>query len=325
MAGRGLPGKGACPLFRGYHGTVKALPPPTRVAALYRSLSSLVSAGIPSAQAGLALEGAFAAALRSGRSFAQAARDVDLPEAHVAALEAAEISGTLGAVLAQLATSLEAESALRREAMSLFLRPATILVACALIGPLPALVSGGLAGYLGAALPFLLAICAAVTLGGRILAALRSGGRSVVGSLPAIADVVILAARSRACRMAGLLIGAGLPMAKSLRLAGLAGGDVVASAFQRAARDVEAGARLSDALLRARALDGVAASCALEGEVTGRLDRALPQAATLLEAELANTLRRRVRVASALAFIVAAGFVAWRAFSTLAQAGRLVD
>jgi general secretion pathway protein F len=314
---------------------MKALPPPTRVAALYRMLASLASAGIPPAQAALALEGggsggrqlaeSFAAGLRSGRSFADAAREAGLPEAHVAALEAAEISGTLDTVLAQLAASLEAEAALRREARSLCLQPAMILLACALISPLPALVSGGLASYMRGALPFLLVIWAAATLGGLVLAALRSGSRSFVGQLPATADVVILAARSRACRMAGLLLGAGLPMPKSLRLAGAAGGEVVASAFQRAARDVEAGARLTDALVRARALDGVAASCAMEGEVTGRLDRAFPQAATLLEAELARTLRRRVRVASAMAYVLATAFVAWQVFATFGQIGGLAE
>lgn len=314
---------------------MKALPTPTRLAALYRSLSRLVSAGIPPAQAALALEdggpgglplaGALAAALRKGSSFAHAARDAGVPEAHVAALEAAEISGTLDTVLAQLAASLEVEAALRREAMSLFLRPGIILLACAFISPLPSLVTGGAASYIRAALLPLILIAAGSTLGGMIFDALRSGRRSFVSALPSIADLVMLAARSRACRMAGVLLGAGLPMPRSIRLAGAVGGDIVAPAFQRAARDVETGARLSDALKRAHALEGVPASCAVEGEITGRLDRAFPEAALIMEEELASRLRWRVRIASGVAYLLAGGFVAFQVFKTFGQIGQLAE
>src|SRR5438477_3631902 len=97
---------------------------PRQLAALYRTLARILSAGLPPLQAGLALEpeaysgparavaSAVADSLRSGGGVTEGARRAGsaVPRHHLTALAAGEQSGTLPRVLDELGAACEAEA-----------------------------------------------------------------------------------------------------------------------------------------------------------------------------------------------------------------------
>jgi type II secretory pathway component PulF len=264
--------------------------------------------------------------LRAGRSFAGAARDAGLPDAHVATLEAAEVTGTLDRALAELATSLEAEAAIRREGARLLLRPTILVAAAALLVPLPRLVTTGVASYVKFAVPLLVGVVVVGMLFRAALDAMRSGDRTLAGSLPGVDDLVALAARARACRALGLMLGAGLPLPRALRLAGALGGPVIGPALQNAANDVEGrGAGLSEAFERAGVLTGLYRVALVDGEVTGRLDRTMPRVATLIESDIESRMQWRLRILAVVTYLAVAFVAAWQAASTFRLIGTIAE
>jgi general secretion pathway protein F len=116
-------------------------------------------------------------------------------------------------------------------------------------------------------------------------------------ALPIIGDIRHALATVRAARVLSTLLGAGGTALSSLRVARDAVGDqAVARRLERTAQRVERGASLSQALSSERALTPMVLRLAAVGDGTGELPRLLGRAADLED----NLTRRRVRYAVTL-------------------------
>ena len=135
----------------------------------------------------------------------------------------------------------------------------------------------------------------------------RSFERAVLGT-PALGTVVGRFALVRFCRMLGTLLGAGVPLVASLRVAREAiGNQTLSDAVSHAVEEVQRGKPLARSLSQAPKLfpPSVVEMVAV-GEESGRLDQELVRLAAAYESELDRQLRMLVAlVEPALLFIMA--------------------
>lgn len=296
------------------------IPLPSRarqLAALYRVVARLDAAGIPPLQRAAALEEApqgpharaaakaFVEAFTTGGLPSQslAARRA-VPRSHAEVLAAGEATGRVDSMLDLLASWCEEQARVQAMALRLLMEPAAAWLVIALIVPLGTLIRNGFGAYAARALPVLLVPLA---LGAVLRWHHRSSGR-----LPGFAEPLRLLAVARFCRTLALLNGAGLPLPRALRDAAEAAAHPdVTEAAHRAARAVEKGATLSDALRRTGVLRPVEMALVADGEITGRLDVAFARAAGLLEHEGFQKARWRLRIVGAVLFIMVVAYVAF--------------
>jgi len=155
------------------------------------------------------------------------------------------------------------------------------------------------------------AVVVAIVVGARRFLASDSGRRqyeSALLNIPVLGTVISHFALVRFARMLGTLVGAGVPLVASLRVAREAiGNQTLADSILHAIEEVQRGTLLSRALADNKQLfpPSVVEMIAV-AEETGRLDKELLRMATQYEADLERQLRMLVAVAEpAMLFVIA--------------------
>jgi len=117
---------------------------------------------------------------------------------------------------------------------------------------------------------------------------------------------------ARCARALGMLQECGLPIVRSIRLAGAAGGNAIAEQiFVNAGRLVDRGQPLSEALGRPRLLDSGLVPVLRAGEQTGALDQMLRRLADELDAEVQHARRIRMVAGMTLTIVLLGVLVGW--------------
>lgn len=323
-------------------------------ATVFRSLASLVEAGVPLDKA-LHATAAVAAdrlkpvlqrvdtRVREGSSLgaALAAEEGAFSGVTIGLVRAGERGVGLDTALSQVATQLErqAETTARiRGALAyplLLAGVGTLSVGVIVIFVVPRFVA--LLADVGQALPpatrLLIALSAAVRHFGLVLAAAVAGAGVLLGRLvherrepwhcwllavPLVGRLRHAFASSRVCRTLGALLGTGTPALPALAIAAEAAGDAAVSARLARARSLVAeGAALSTALSSTRAVTDGALQLITIGESSGQLPSLLEKAAELEERDAERRLRTLVTFLEPALILAFAGLVAFVAAALL--------
>ena len=306
------------------------------LAAATRELASLLSAGLPVAQAlGVTIEQAeqpgvreVFAAVRSdvfgGHRLAQALAEFprEFPEVYRASIAAGEDSGQLGKVMERLATYLEERQALRGKVLGAFLYPALVtVVAFAIVIflmtyvvpqvvevfrhsrqalPWPTRLLLAVSAFLREGAPWILAAGAAAFFGLRAWLA-RPGRRlayhALLLKLPFFGRILRAIDTARFASTLAILAGAGVPLLRALEAArATLANTVLAAAVGEIIEAVREGHGLAPALAREKVFPPVLVHLAASGEATGELAAMLERAA----ANLSREAERRALAASTL-------------------------
>ena len=256
---------------------------------------------------------------------------------YVAMIRAGEAGGFLDVVLAQIADFRTREQDLKGKVKMAMVYP--VLLACLAVAVLIFLLTffipkfSGIFAQFGANLPALTRaiIFASHLVGGWpgiitgvvvliIVLALRAasktdGGRRNIEvallSTPMLGRVVAHFALVRFARMLGTLVGAGVPLVASLKVAREAiGNQTLADTVTHAIEQVQRGTALSKSLASSPKLFPASViEMIAVAEETGRLDKELLRLATAYEADLDRQLRLLVAVAEPLMLFLMAGII----------------
>jgi type II secretory pathway component PulF len=321
---------------------------PAQVEAFTRELANLLAAGVPLAKslsiirreasnpAAKAQWSAIHDDVVGGKPLAEAmARWSDsFPQVYVAMVRAGEVGGFLEVVLNQIADFRAREGDLVGKVKSALVYPAVLatLAASVLVFLMTYFIPkfSGMFEEFGAALPLLtrciLAASHAVTSYGIFVLIIAIGlyvfGRRVLRSdsgrrfveawslrIPGLGIILARFSLVRFSRMLGTLLGAGVPLVTSLRVAQEAiGNQTLSDAVSQAIEEVKRGTALSRSLATCKELfpTSVVEMIAV-AEESGRLDKELLRLAQTYEGELDRRLRMLVAlVEPALLFIMAA-------------------
>jgi type II secretory pathway component PulF len=290
---------------------------------LYHQLAGLLDAGLGLGEALALLErrsrgtlrlafGSVGDAVRAGASLADAMAVAPalFPESTRALVRAGETAGALPAVFAELAATAEQTTATRRRLVRACLYPALLFALSFFLPPVAKLVTGGVGAYLAASLlPFAVSV---VVIGGLIV-----GGRALSRRvrLPIVGGVQAAATRERFATQLASAWRAGLAAPAAIALAGRATGDrAFAERVDEAARRVERGATLEDALAATQLLDDDFLLAVAGGERAGRIDVALATHARLLRDTWLHRLELAVQVAAIAVLVGVYAFVGWRLY-----------
>jgi general secretion pathway protein F len=299
--------------------------PESELANATRQLASLLSAGLPVAQAlGATVDQAenrgvreVFAAVRSdvfaGHRLAEALAQFprEFPEVYRASVAAGEDAGELAGVMERLADYLEERLALRAKILGAFLYPAIVtLVALAIVVflmtyvvpqvvqvfqhgrqalPWPTRVLIGLSWVLRVGGIWI--VLGLVALGFGFRAWLRRPGRRLVWDrwvlgLPLLGRIVRGVNTARFASTLAILTSAGVPLLRALEAArATLANAVLASAVSDVIEAVREGQALAPALGRAKVFPPVLVHLAASGEATGELAPLLERAATNLSRE----------------------------------------
>jgi general secretion pathway protein F len=332
-----LQGEGAVPLQVGAHRPgwlpmrMTTRPPRREIADLLNRLGILLSAGVD-LESALAIlsssqRGRLAARLlerlQEGASLAGALRaDGRFPALAASMIEAGELSGSLPAAVARLASYLQASEESAAALRSALVYPAILTaaasasVAIVFTGVLPALrpvietgsgrlpapvaMAFALSDFLAAyGWMLLVSVAVGVTLGWRALR--RPAGRrwrdGWLLRLPWVGTAVMRADVSRFARTLGTLTGGGVALPAALDNAvRVVGNSALNEALGKAAATVREGARLADRLGSIGVLPDMAVQIVRIGEATGQLDRMLLQLADILEQDLRRDTSRALAI-----------------------------
>ncbi|MGE3526890.1 MAG: type II secretion system F family protein, partial [Gemmatimonadales bacterium] len=326
------------------------------LAIVFRSLASLVDAGVPIEKALLASEqvarGRLRAvlsvartALREGKSLGAAldsARGV-IPGIAVGMIRAGERGSRLGQALAEVAGHLEMEAELTsrlRQALAypmllLVAGTATVLVIGTVVIPKFADLLSDMGQQLPATTRVLLATSTFLT--GHWLAVLLST-LTVVGvvaqwiataagrlrsdrwlaGLPVIGGIRLGLASARTCRAMGGLLRSGVPLLMALDAARDAcGSPAIALRLARARERVAEGATLTSALTQENAVTGSALQLIAVGEAGGELGAMATRAGDLAAREADRALRTAVSLLEPALIVLFGGLVAFVAAALL--------
>ncbi|MGB2819497.1 MAG: type II secretion system F family protein [Phycisphaerae bacterium] len=324
--------------------------PQTAIEAFHRELANLLTAGVPMMRALSILRreashptarkqwGQIHDDVAEGTSLADAMsrRPRSFPAVYVAMVRAGETGGFLDVVLTQIADFQSRQRNLRSKIRSAFAYPALlgVLATGVLVFLLTYFIPrfSGIFMDFGAALPPLTRAIVAISevvveygllvvLGAVVVAILLrrvlsspSGQRMTERAIlrvPAVGPTVARFALVRFCRMLGTLLGAGVPLIASLRVAREAiGNKTLADTVGRAVDQVQQGRSLarsladSERLFPASVVEMVAVA-----EETGRLDIELKRLAIVYEEELDRRLRMLVSLAEPMLLFVMAAIV----------------
>lgn len=321
--------------------------PHSAVESFTRELANLLAAGLPLSRALhlLRREAAHAGARNvwgkihddvvGGEALAEALAKWPKPfsKVYVAMVRAGEAGGFLHVVLQQIADFRTREQELKGKVKAAMVYPcvlaflATGVLVFLLTFFIPAFSS--IFADFGGKLPLLTQIivgashwlksyglllaggAAAAVFGLRQLAASESGQRVIENAIlriPVVGRVVARFALVRFCRMLGTLVGAGVPLVASLRVAKEAiGNQTLSDAIAHATEEVQRGAPLSRSLAENSLLfPASVVEMIAVAEETGRLDKELVRISGAYEGDLDRSLRMLVSLAEpALLFIMA--------------------
>lgn len=255
---------------------------------------------------------------------------------YVAMVRAGEAGGFLHVVLEQIADFRTREQDLKGRVHAALIYPCmlVVLAAGAMIflisffipklapifkefgGDLPAL-TRGIIGFSRWVTDYgiVLAVVLALGIFALVRAARTEAGRRMVERavlrLPLVGYIAARFALVRFCRMLGTLVGAGVPLVASLRVAREAlGNQTLADAVSHAIEEVQRGSPLSQSLAPAEQLfpPSVVEMIAV-AEETGRLDSELVRLAGTYEGELDRQMRILVSLAEPALLFVVAGLI----------------
>jgi len=330
--------------------TVSGRVPANAVETFSRELANLLAAGVPIAR-GLSIlrrEASNPAArnqwssiyddVSSGMALADAmARwPKSFPGVYVAMVRAGETGGFLDVVLMQIAEFRSRERDLKSKVRNAMAYPSilAVLAVCVVIflmtffipqfssmfsdfgAPLPKLtkaivaVSNVLTNY-GLIVLSVLAIAMLITRRAISSPAGQLTMQQATLRVPVIGNLVARFALVRFCRMLGTLLGAGVPLVASLRVAREAVGNrVLADAVGRSIDQVQKGKALARSLsANARLFPASVVEMIAVAEESGRLDIELKRLATVNEEELDRQLRTAVAMAEPVLLFVMAAIV----------------
>ncbi len=326
------------------------------LAIVFRSISALVSAGVPLERAVAASESlargalrellaAARAGLREGQTFAQALGHESgvIPGVVLGMIRAGERGSELGAALEQVASHLEQEAELGSQVRQALAYP----VLLAVVGTASVLVIGTiivprfaeLLGDLGEDLP----LATRLLIGGSgllsrfwflLIPLVGAGGLTVrealtrprirrwfeetLLTLPLVGPVRLALATARLARAFGGMLRAGMPLLSALDAAREAAGDgAIADRLARARERVAQGAPLTAALEREAALLPSALQLLQVGESSGRLSEMALRAGDLAAQEGKRGLSTLITVAEPALIVAFGGVVAFVAAALL--------
>jgi len=315
--------------------TVSGRVPANAVETFSRELANLLAAGVPIAR-GLSIlrrEASNPAArnqwssiyddVSSGMALADAmARwPRSFPAVYVAMVRAGETGGFLDVVLMQIAEFRSRERDLKSKVRNAMAYPSilAVLAVCVVIFLMTFFIPQFSAMFsdFGAPLPKLTKAIVAVS---NVLTDYGLIVSSPAGQLtmqqatlrvPVIGNLVARFALVRFCRMLGTLLGAGVPLVASLRVAREAVGNrVLADAVGRSIDQVQKGKALARSLsANARLFPASVVEMIAVAEESGRLDIELKRLATVNEEELDRQLRTAVAMAEPVLLFVMAAIV----------------
>ncbi len=326
------------------------------LALVFRSVSALVSAGVPLERAVAASEslargalretlGAARSRLREGQSLAHAlaAGRGLVPAVVVGMIRAGERGSQLGAALEQVATHLEQEAELVARVRQALAYPLLLAV----VGTVSVLVIGTvivprfaeLLGDLGQDLPaatqaliagsmllsrfwFLLVPAGLATVWAGLEVLKRPASRRRVDetllAIPVLGAVRLALATSRTARALGSMLRAGMPLLPALAAAADAAGDAaVTERLGRARERVARGEPLATSLEREAALAPGALQLVAVGESSGRLGEMTWRAGDLAAQEAERGLKTLVTLVEPALIIAFGGMVAFVAAALL--------
>jgi type II secretory pathway component PulF len=255
---------------------------------------------------------------------------------YVAMIRAGEAGGFLDVVLAQIADFRTREQDLKGKVKMAMVYP--IILALLAVGVLVFLLTffiprfSGIFAQFGANLPSLTLFIIAASnlvkhyglfvLAGAVIGVVAfkrivstSAGRRnfemLLLAVPMLGQIIAHFALVRFARMLGTLVGAGVPLVASLRVAREAiGNQVLADTVTQAIGQVQQGTALSKSLASSPKLfPGSVVEMIAVAEETGRLDKELLRLAAAYEADLDRQLKLLVAVAEPLMLFVMAGVI----------------
>lgn len=270
----------------------------------FRELATLVDAGVPiSRAAGLAaghaeprLAVCLTQALDEGSllSTALGRHPYYFGEFERALVAAGEAGGRLDLRLKDLAQTLESQSALLQMVLSKLWYPLIVLHVAIFVPTLPLLVLQGPAPYLAATLGTLIPLYVLAALA---FVAWRLGFRPwvewVLGKVPFLGATLRTLAAARFLDCLGQLYEAGLPVPRCVALAARSSGNSrYAAQVAPAARRVDSGVSLSQALAQTGGLSSMAVQMLQTGEESGRLPEMLARTAAWMHGEVEHTAQK---------------------------------
>lgn len=324
--------------------------PQAMVESFTRELANLLAAGLPLARAlSLLKREASSPAARyvwttvhddvvGGESLADALAKWPriFSTVYVAMVRAGEAGGFLSVVLQQIADFRTREADLKGKVKAAMVYPAVLSVMA--VGVLIFLLTffiprfSGIFKEFGSALPWLTQVIvamsqgvvkyglvAAVIVAGVVIAyrraqATENGRRAIergILAIPGVGKVIARFALVRFCRMLGTLVGAGVPLVSSLKVAKEAlGNQTLADTVQNAITQVQRGSSLAKSLAESnRLFPPSVVEMITVAEETGRLDKELMRLSVAFEADLDRELRMLVALAEPIMLFVMASII----------------
>lgn len=321
-----------------------------QVLAFVRQLANLTAAGVPLARALqiLSRESSHAAAGRQWAQIRDAVSDgASLADAmaqcsasfapiHIAMVRAGETGGFLDVVLKQIADFIARERELKGKVLSALVYP--IVLAVIALGVVIFLLAwfiprfSAIFAEFGQSLPLLTRIIQGASDAVRsygpfvavgvliVVLAIRHAlqterGRRLTDQymlrVPAVGPVMARFALVRFCHMLGTLIGAGVPLIQSLRVARRAvGNQTLSDTLTQSIEDVQQGTSLAKSLARCPQLFGPSVlEMVAVAEESGRLSEELVRMAKEFEADLDRRLRVLVSLAEPALLLVMASMI----------------
>jgi type II secretory pathway component PulF len=256
-----------------------------------------------------------------GAGEAMAALPLDFPPAHAALVAAAEKAGAVPNALGRLRDEVDRRIAAWRALLARSAYPVLLLILTVILVPLYLFFQGKSGTYL--------AIQAAVFLpvgaGAALAYAYRGPAARFARRLPLLSGALRRAALGESLSLLGLLVEAGIGVREALEItAKAARAPELASGLRQAARSLEAGRNLSEALSALSDIPKLERGTIASGERAGAMDRALQSAgASLSESAQRRLGRLLIGLAGAIYLLAALTvFIVFLRFM-LAYLGRL--
>ncbi|MCB9532244.1 MAG: type II secretion system F family protein [Myxococcales bacterium] len=254
--------------------------------------------------------------------------------AELAIIEAGELGGRLPDALRRAAATTRRRADVRGEVGKALRYPAALVFLSTVVTPIPTIVFEGVGAYVAQAIwgPAIVISVFAVfwlwlpSLSPRDPRRARVG--ELFGRLPGFGGIQRRLATATFARVLGLCIESGLPIARSLELAGASAGSASLDAVGRKAATAASGGQTLAASIDSAtrgSIDPAFLSVVAQGEIGGTLDRSLAAFADRQEAEATVALRTAIRTLVALATFAVMLVAAWQIVRAFQQVLSEVD
>ncbi|MGQ5488222.1 type II secretion system F family protein [Thauera sp. ZXT1-4] len=276
--------------------------------------------------------------VKAGKGFSQAlqAHHQHFGDFYISMVRSGEAGGQLGDVLTRLSEHLERVKSLRESVVSALIYPAIlIVVACIsvvlMLGfvvpqfetlfedmgealPMPTRVIVALGDFVAGRWWLLLGLAVLAIWGARRWLRTPQGAvwrDTLLLRLPLLGPIMRKYELTRFARSMGTLLGNGVPMVMSLRIAAdTVGNSILREAIDRVPADIKQGKRLADALAATGLMTPLALNMVRLGEETGRLDAMLLELARVYDGDVQAGVKRGLTMLEPLLILVLGGVIA---------------